>query len=278
MQENSLGNLLVQETEYGPIYYEDSTDPVIAYLKKGVLYGEQNFKFLDQFILSDGTILDCGAHIGTFALPASKKYDVVAIEGAQSNFRCLQETFKSSTRVSVKNAILSDSENSPCDFDENGPFGFKTDSLSGNRLTSTIDSVSCDIQNVCAIKLDVEGSEIEALEGAEKTLNKYKPPILTEINGHCLNFSLKTPQDLIRKIYSLDYVPYIVFYGQFVKLDPDRKFPFCVIDAICIHKDKLAHYISLKDRQFTDEEINMIFSMNWKNSNEDCKKYFERCK
>lgn len=51
--------------------------------------------------------------------------------------------------------------------------------------TITIDDLvaKATLDHIDLIKVDVEGAEVEVLEGAKKTLEEHKPPIVVEIHG-----------------------------------------------------------------------------------------------
>jgi len=257
------------------IYYYESDDPVVSYLKKGILYGATNADILANLILEkEGKILDCGAHIGTFAVRAEELgYTINCIEGAPQNIECLNKTFENSN-TDVYQAILSDSVKK-CSFSSlGGPFGWFVEDEGGPYTSQTIDNIT-HTDKIIGIKLDIEGGEIAALQGARETL-KQKPPMLIEVNGHCLRLINKTPQDMFNLLDELNYTVWISYNGNSIfKVDKDKKYPFCVSDIICIHKDQLEYYNFKNNRYFTDEEISLLFSMNMKNSNSDCKKYFE---
>lgn len=261
-------------------YYIDSDDPVIYYLKKGVLYGENNFKLLDQLIFqASGTILDCGSHIGTFAIPASKTYNVICVEAAEKNLQCLNATFEHIKTVEVCPGILAEEEK-PCSFStESGPFGMLVEDENGIYTTITIDQIVEDynITDLVGIKLDIEGGEINALLGAQTTLSKQCPPMLVEVNGHCLRLNGKLPQDLFGVIDSLGYNIYLYINGHIIQINSQKKYPFCVSDVMCIHKSKIELYspIFQNAREMTDDEIAMFLELNYKNSNQDCKNYFD---
>lgn len=262
------------------VYYIDSDDPVVYYLKKGVLYGESNFKLLDQLIFqASGTILDCGSHIGTFAIPASKTYDVVCVEGATDNCKCLFLTFKDKDNVKVVIRPLAEKVKN-CSFStDDGPFGMLVEDENGSYTTTTIDEIVEDhkISDLVGIKLDIEGGEINALLGAQTTLSKQCPPMLVEVNGHCLRLNGKLPQDLFGVIDSLGYNIYLYINGHIIQINPQKKYPFCVSDVMCIHKSKIELYspVFQNAREMTDDEIAMFLDLNYKNSNQDCKNYFD---
>ena len=48
----------------------------------------------------------------------------------------------------------------------------------------TIDEVCKNLNKLNFIKIDIEGAELKALKGAEKTLNNYKPKLSLEVDQH----------------------------------------------------------------------------------------------
>lgn len=249
------------------IYYKDNNDPVIHFLKRGVLYGEGNYKLLNSWLKGKSHILDCGAHIGTFSLPAALDgHHLTIIEGAQDNVECLRNTFADISNVHVINGMISDIVG-PCSFSTtHGPFGHLIKDPDGKYQSITIDALINDTK-VHAIKLDLEGGEIEALEGAKETITKNKPVMLIEVNGHCLRQSGRLPQELIAKIESLEYD---VFAPEYLNLKVTSKhmFPFCVTDVLCFPRGQMSA------REFTEKEIKNLAYENYLRSNDDCKEYF----
>lgn len=259
------------------IFYVDNNDPVIAYLKKGILFGESNYNLLSRLILNknpDAHILDCGGHIGTFAVPAAKRHNVTVIEGAAQNIECLQKTFEGDPKVKVVPAIVAEKKKR-CNFSETvGPFGWLVEDENGPFETTTIDNI-CNGLDISAVKLDIEGGEQAALVGATQTLDRCKPPILMEINGYCLGEKGELPQQLLGQVYNLDYIVFVIVGNKMYKVDPNAVFPFCVADVICIHRDNLPNYGNWDKIGPMDQyTINLIIAQNYQNSNDHCKKYF----
>lgn len=260
------------------VFYNDKENcPVIQILKGGNLYGAGNAELLNRLLIQEGYVLDCGGHIGTFALPMSKHRKVVCVEGSSSNYECLKKTFQDNQNVSIEYAILSDSIKK-CGFNDNGAFGCIK--AGDSYQTNTIDNICNDHEGqVAGIKLDIEGGEFEALEGARNTLLKYKPPILMEINGWCLyNIQMK-PQDLIVKVNDLGYDVFLPLNDiQVVLVSASDKFPMCVSDVICIHRSNVHRYNLQNVRSLDKNEIESIISYMYPRSNGDCKVYFDSIK
>jgi len=263
------------------IFFIDSEDPVISYLKSGHLFGYNNWLLLNEFILEnddESYVVDCGAHIGTFSFVPSMFYNqkMILIDGARDNVSCLQKTFENKQNVEIHNKILLDS-NKKCNFSSQyGPFGSALQDDTGSDESTTLDSLVGD-RKVSAIKYDIEGNEPEALIGSIKTLEANKPPLLIEVNGHCLRLHKKLPKDLFDVLDNLNYLYFIKNNNSLISIDKNEIFPFCVFDVVCIHKDNEKFYTHLFDMASPMNRENLIHiaKQNYIASNEDCKRYFD---
>ena len=125
------------------------------------------------------------------------------------------------------------------------------------------------------IKIDIEGFEEEALSGATNIIESNKPVMMLEINGHCLRLINKKPFNILEKLEQLNYMTFIVNNDILIPIDKKEKFPFCVIDVLCIHKDNIHKYIGSTNFAKYIPDIDSIIKQNYSNSNDDCKKYFQ---
>ncbi|MCQ8894117.1 MAG: FkbM family methyltransferase [Methanolinea sp.] len=129
------------------------------------------------------TVLDIGACEGETSLWFAQKIDnkgcIFAFEPEINNFRTLQENIKSN---SLQNLIIPIqiglwSSRKTLSFSGSGG-GFSYNESGKNQIeVITLDDfiIENNIGKVDFIKMDVEGSEMEILQGAEKTIKKYKP-------------------------------------------------------------------------------------------------------
>jgi len=264
-----------------PIFYIDSDDPVISHLKSGQLFGYHNWLTLNEFILEsssdDAYVIDCGAHIGTFSfIPAAfNDQKMILIDGAKNNTECLLKTFAHKKNVEIHNKILLDSKRR-CDFNSDYvPFGSASINESGSDESVTLDEIIGD-RKVIAIKFDIEGNEPEALLGSKQTIEINKPPMLIEVNGHCLRLQNKLPKGLFDVLDSINYKYFIKNNQQLISIDKNEIFPFCVIDIICIHKDNIKYYNHVYDiaEPISTKQLLEIAKQNFSTSNQDCKNYF----
>ena len=258
------------------VYYYDNGCNVEEWLKQGHLYGESNYSILKQLIITDGMIVDAGAHIGTFSVPATLDLaKVIMIEGAEKNVECLNKTFEG--RQEVHQAILADSVRK-CSFSrDTGPFGWMVEDPNGDFTTNTIDAIVGG-RKIAAIKLDIEGGEILALDGAKETLARDKPPILMEVNGYCLMQHNHRCEDLLKRVREHGYVCFVMMKLEdnlMIRIDPDDLFPFCNTDVICVHEENLHNYVFEKYNTMGTEAISGLAKYICSRSNDDCKLYFK---
>lgn len=262
------------------IFYIDSDDPVVSFLKENQLFGYHNWVILNNFIISsnqDSYIMDCGAHIGTFSfVPALfNNRRMILVDGAKKNTDCLERTFNGLSGVEIHNKILLDS-NRKCSFNSDyGPFGSAKCDDTGNYTASTIDEI-VGTKSISAIKLDIEGNEPEALLGAKKTIENNRPPMLIEVNGHCLRLQNKTPRDLFDILDSLNYVYFLVDGRRLITIEKQDIFPFCVIDIIAIEKYSIHNYTNRYEisAPIPRTQLLSLAKQNYEHSNQDCRDCF----
>lgn len=195
-------------------YDTNSSDLVISKLLSGKLFGIDNSLDALRFIgIHDrqqnpaGTVIDCGCHIGTFAIPL---YDIVkeviCIDGSEKNIKCLEDTLLQDMFYNIRTkCCILDKESRKCSFEDSGPFG-SINFEDENRISDTLDNIIGDTQDdICLIKYDLEGSEINAIKGSNKTIQRHRPYIITEVNPLCLDYHGSTSQELFDIIDDYDY-------------------------------------------------------------------------
>jgi FkbM family methyltransferase len=133
------------------------------------------------------TVLDCGAHVGTetrraLAAGASK---VVAIEIAPENLESLRRNFSDEIRVGKVVVYPKGVWNKDDTMTLNVSSDSAEDSLIMGKATpegprvalTTIDHIVTELalKHVDFIKMDIEGAERQALEGAQETIRRFRP-------------------------------------------------------------------------------------------------------
>jgi FkbM family methyltransferase len=132
-------------------------------------------------VMPDDVVLDCGAAEGLFSfIVANRSKKVYAIEPSLDFIKCLQRTFLPFKNVEVIDCALSNREYKTT-LKQNGiesSLNIETKNHTRNISVMTLDHL-VEIKNIrpSYIKMDLEGHDYAALEGAKETIFQYKPRI-----------------------------------------------------------------------------------------------------
>ncbi len=178
----SFKNQIIHILPYNNINY---------YINNG-LFESHLIEWCKQYLKEDKVFLDIGAHTGTYSLSLSRyckkvyafepqKMTYYALCGSVAlsninNIDCLNYGLGSIEQVGkVDLNIISN--------DGGGSTIKETDSVLRKESIEIITLDSLNIKDICFIKMDIEGNELDALTGSVKTiLNSGNPTILFESN------------------------------------------------------------------------------------------------
>jgi FkbM family methyltransferase len=164
-----------------------------------------------RHLLSPGdTFVDGGANVGVFSLFASRAVGpsgrVIAVEAAPCTASLLGRNIalNAASNIEVVQAALGDEVGLAnfVVFDAgSGTSSFSPhDTDAGVRMrvpVQTLDYVLHDPPpGRCVVKLDIEGAEVHALRGSQRTLHEVRPDILLEVENDHLRRQGTTSQDL----------------------------------------------------------------------------------
>ena len=212
-------NLLsLSKTDLNPVGY-----PIIIFTNPSVV--------VDQFILNhyayeqstppvwvcDGEyVIDAGAAWGDtalrFAYQVGKSGQVYSFEFEPTNLKILEKNLdlnpEFSSRITVVRKALWRDSSTKLSFISKGP-GTKTFEGSGNLDKNLVSCISIDefaqsLPRVDFIKMDIEGAELPALQGAEQTIRKYKPKLAISLY-HSLSDFVDIPAYLASLNLDYDY-------------------------------------------------------------------------
>jgi len=152
-------------------------------------YYEQNLLEHIMRLNIEGSYLDIGSNFGNhsvfftnyckctklYAVEANKPIYDILMRNLIVNSKCPFECFN----VGVYNKE-STFEIDFINEDNLGSTSFK-EALNGKIKCHTIDQLFLNKENIALIKIDVEGLEIEVLEGAIETIKKHKPVLVVEV-------------------------------------------------------------------------------------------------
>jgi len=172
-------------------YYEDS---IFKYGHGIKILPDNIIKFI-----KDRDIIDGGAFVGDSAIVFNDytKKNIYSFEPDKSNFNKLQETIELNNlknKIIPINLGLSDKDDEinlyPTEFCQSvlvvNPKNSHNPTII--KTTSIDEFVEKNNLNPGLIKLDIEGNELEAINGAINTINRFKPALLISIYHHPKDF------------------------------------------------------------------------------------------
>jgi len=140
-----------------------------------------------NYFKNHGVFLNIGANIGCYAIAfVDLAKEVLCFEPNIEAFECLYHNLYKYKNVKLYNMALSDKESGyevRCENDNIG-MAFIVESDNSEFYTNTIDNLELD--ELDFILIDVEGFELKVLQGGEKTISKFNPIMVIEINDHTL--------------------------------------------------------------------------------------------
>lgn len=158
--------------------------------------GEKELHLLDSLVEPGRTTIDIGANKGVYSYALSKlSREVLAFEPNPKMFQILDRSVPANVRT-FEVALSNDDGTAELilPVQRSGRFSNQGATLQSKKLDGDkefsvwpvaqkkLDSFDC--RDVSFIKIDVEGFELEVLEGAQETLAREKPVMLIEIDAH----------------------------------------------------------------------------------------------
>ncbi|HET9744947.1 MAG TPA: FkbM family methyltransferase [Chitinophagaceae bacterium] len=221
---------------------------------------EKELGDLIKKILKPGDVfLDLGANIGYISLLAAKHEPtakIISFEPVSSIFGKLEENISLNTARNVKAVHSGVGERNEerdiyiSDEDNTGMSSFqKPENYSGRIETVKVITIdkwfeSSGLSRVDLIKLDVEGSELDAVTGMHDILKNFRPLLIVEINPGTLSQFGVTAADIFNKLGQLSFRGFLVLSTGFLKpitnYETDK-----TNNVLFIHDDKIEFYNQL---------------------------------
>jgi FkbM family methyltransferase len=190
--------------------------------------------YLNKFLKKDMTFVDIGANQGEFSLFAASKLDkglVISFEPLQKNIKALRANIALNgfSNIIINEFGLSNkNEKLPIYTSENKLLHSGTheglSSIYKSSERSTLEEIVeikafddeyyNQLKRLDFVKIDIEGAELYCLKGMEKTIKKFKPQILIEINEETFNSAGYTKSELIEYIKDLKYSIFKIKKGK----------------------------------------------------------------
>ena len=168
-----------------PMKLDLSADPQRAYYFQN--YGQDLLKIMKLTLDRNSIFIDVGANIGYFSMLASsiiKEGRIIAFEPSSLNYKVLAENAKGSVIRPFKIALSNKNGYSRLFVGKKSSGWY---SLTGTGRyekikISRFDELKLRLQRIDLIKIDVERHELEVLEGMKKSLIKYSPKVVCEVD------------------------------------------------------------------------------------------------
>lgn len=184
-------------------------------------WSEPELRELDLFVRPGDCIIDVGANIGLYTLKAARLANsngrVIAIEpGAEARRQLINNlALNSFENVTVVGKALADEEGEATLHHValgGDPQAFSliadTSTTAGETVaTTTLDALADELSlaRMDLVKIDVEGFEASVLAGARKSLLRWKPAVIFEINTDTLKRSGQPIDGAWRELEALGY-------------------------------------------------------------------------
>ncbi len=208
-------------------------------------------EFVYAFLKAGDIFVDCGAHIGTLTITASKKIGlngkVIAVEPTPMTYSLLKKNIsdnschnvvlhKLAVGDKIKSAMLYTSYISDMNhISEEGNVEVQM---------TTLDNLLKNEKNVTLLKLDVEGQELEALKGARNILSKVS-----------VIYFESAPETLSRMGYGLKEIMNLLSDFGFKVYSQADDFSLTMIDENYETKQRYEDLVAVKDLNFYTTRI-----------------------
>lgn len=170
----------------------------------GTMANDYLATFLISRICAPGmTFIDVGAHIGSVVASVQRHVPsaaIIAVEAIPEKASHLHRKFPN---VEVHQVVLGDSEGEVNFYVDNAKSGYSSLFRPAEFASANIDKItvhmtrldSLTLNTVDAIKVDVEGAELDVLRGSTATISRNRPIIMYE-SGPASNVGLETIKTL----------------------------------------------------------------------------------
>lgn len=169
--------------------------------------------------LQPGSVfLDIGSYFGFYGLLAAQRgARVFAFEPVPANFQllALHRDLNQCDRLQAFQVALSDHEGEvsfALPSGENRGTGRMQMGDAQSAQTARVSATTLDrfaeshtLDRLDALKLDVEGAELQVLAGGRSTIERFRPVMLIELNPPCLARFGAAPEDLLSVVRGLGY-------------------------------------------------------------------------
>lgn len=198
--------------------------------------------FLKSYLTPEMTFVDIGANQGEFSMFACSKLTigkVIAFEPTIYQLGLLKKnvSLNEFKNIEVNEYGLLDKNDTldiytSYDVEIHGGTheGLSTlyKSEERNKIECTIDLKVFDkeyfhkLERLDVVKIDIEGAELFALRGMEKSLEKFRPRLIIEMNEATFQSAGYKLMDVIDFLDKFNYVPFKIYRGKLIQINSNK--------------------------------------------------------
>jgi FkbM family methyltransferase len=221
-----------------------SNDPVVQSYAAGAPLNAYLIDWLTRFSEPGARVLDLGCHVGTLAVPAAALgRRVIAVDASPLHVGAVRRSAERNhlDLLSVEWCAIA-ARDGEVEFDENGLWGMV--SRDGTSVPGRLrvparraDGIvlAAGWSGVDFVKMDVEGSELAAIEGLGALLTGPAAPFLVyESNGMTFEMFGYTIVDIRRRLENLGYITCRVERDDLVYCPPTELQPEAWLDVVAL--------------------------------------------
>lgn len=197
-------------------------------------FEKEDSQMIFKFVNPESHVIDIGANLGWYSLHIGsmlKSGTIHSFEPLPETYKKLQQNIKLNglTNINTNQVALSEKKQTLTFFFDplqSGSSSSRNITESETIVKMELDSITFDeyaetkaLSAIDFIKCDVEGAELFVFQGAQKSLEKYKPIVFAEI---LRKWSAKFgyhPNDIFKIFHDLNYSSFYAENGKLVKLD-----------------------------------------------------------
>ena len=216
--ENDIG---YYETPIGNYYLPNNApdDEIFNYMKEGKIFEPYVIETAKMFIKEGSTVLDVGSNFGQMTIIFSKLVGdngiVYAFEADDFVFEILKKNIEANNCknvIPIFGAVYNESGKELIfpkqdfqTFKAYGSYGINPSAINGRIVKSVkMDDINFE-KPISFMKIDIQGSDLFALQGAKQTIRKFKMPILFEYEQQFQPQFNTSFQDYVDFINEIDY-------------------------------------------------------------------------
>jgi len=216
MNSKQKDNISIIEAKHGK-FIVFKNDSLTKHLLEDKDYEPHFYNTIKGLVGLNETVIDCGANIGYHTVTLSKQVGpggkVYAFEPQRIVFQQLAGNvfLNGCTNVFCFNNALGDSKKDVqmgyVNYDDvNLSTGGNTIGSGGDSVTMLfLDEILQNEKNISFIKIDVQGCELQLINGALKLLDNLRPVLFIEIEDFWLRRFNTSSEELMNKLLNLNY-------------------------------------------------------------------------